>query len=437
MNKSDSKLQRHPVSDFKNKTAFFYAISVWLVGCSFFIMDYFIRVSPSLMTTQLMSTFNVGALFIGGLSAIFLYPYVLLQPFVGALIDRHGPYRLLVLACILSALGALIFSAAQHLSILYLGRFILGFSCSLSFIGTLKLVSNWFAPKYFALLAGLTQAFGMLGAFLGDSPLEYLYQTIGWRKTMLGSAAVFFIIACLILFLVRDYPRGSKTDFIDQGSLEKTPTSITSDVYKLLSKRPIWLNALYNGCLYAPIAAFAGLWGVPFLRVVEHSSMSVAASQVSVIFIGVAIGAPVCGVLSTRFKIRLQVMRVCAIVLFALTLLIIYGDNLFSWDHLSNVFIYSLFIVYGFFAGGVIPSYDYAADHSAEKHRGTALGLTNLASIGIGALLMPLIGWILDATWQGEVLKKHVFNTHNYHYALAVLPMVMLLAIVFSFSLTE
>ena len=53
----------------KNNAQVIYPWLVWLLGASFFFYKYFVQVSPSVMTTDLMRVFHVNGAGLGNLSA--------------------------------------------------------------------------------------------------------------------------------------------------------------------------------------------------------------------------------------------------------------------------------------------------------------------------------------------------------------------------------
>ncbi|MDF2530353.1 MAG: phtA, partial [Gammaproteobacteria bacterium] len=54
----------------------------------------------------------------------------------------------------------------------------------------------------FALLAGTTQALGMLGAVIGDAPMAMIFNHFGWRQAMYGISAVFILLSALMFWLI-------------------------------------------------------------------------------------------------------------------------------------------------------------------------------------------------------------------------------------------
>ena len=141
-----------------------------VLGFLFFGYGFLLRVSPSVMVEELMREFSVGAAVLGNLSAIYLYVYAGIQIPVGVLLDRFGPRRLMSAAALVAGAGAWLFASAGDLGTAYAGRFLIGLGCAFSWPGMLAIIYQWY-PQRFALLAGLGQSVGMLGAVFGQAPL--------------------------------------------------------------------------------------------------------------------------------------------------------------------------------------------------------------------------------------------------------------------------
>ncbi len=68
---------------------------MWSLGALFFGYGFFQRVAPSIMVSDLMRDFAVGAAILGNLSAFYYYAYAGMQLPVGVLVDNWGPRRAL------------------------------------------------------------------------------------------------------------------------------------------------------------------------------------------------------------------------------------------------------------------------------------------------------------------------------------------------------
>jgi MFS family permease len=94
------------------------------------------------MVSDLMEAFSVGAAVLGQLSALYFYPYALLQIPIGVLLDRFGARVLLSGAMAMAALGTIAFGLARSLELAYAGRFLIGAGSAVGFIGSLALASR-------------------------------------------------------------------------------------------------------------------------------------------------------------------------------------------------------------------------------------------------------------------------------------------------------
>ena len=72
----------------------------------------------------------------------------------GILSDTQGPRRLLAAGALVAAAGTLMFSMAHSFTLASVGRFLIGASVAVAFVGMLKLANNWFPPHYYATASG-------------------------------------------------------------------------------------------------------------------------------------------------------------------------------------------------------------------------------------------------------------------------------------------
>ena len=81
---------------------------VWGLGAAFYFNGFYHRVTPAVMTDQLMPEFHIGAAGLGTFTAFYFYSYFLMQVPTGILADYWGPRKLLPAGALVArALGAL------------------------------------------------------------------------------------------------------------------------------------------------------------------------------------------------------------------------------------------------------------------------------------------------------------------------------------------
>ncbi len=187
----------------------FYAALIWSLAALSFGYAFFHRVAPSVMVTDLMTEFAIGGAMLGVLSALYFYPYVLLQIPLGALLETVGARILLTLALCTAGAGSLLFGFADSLYMAYFGRILIGIGCGVGFLGSLALAARWFPPSRFGFLAGLTMFIGMGSGILAQGPLALFVGNYGWRTSLLMLGAFGFVLAAVIFLLVRNQPFGT------------------------------------------------------------------------------------------------------------------------------------------------------------------------------------------------------------------------------------
>lgn len=393
---------------------------IWGLAAFFFFAHYVVRVTPGHISEHLLIHFvHSTKIGIGVLGASFYLPYVLMQMPVGYLVDRFGIRLLLTIAVLICSLSCLIFANAHLIETAIFSRVLLGFCSAAAFIGALKLITIWFEPQKFALLVGITQALGMVGAAFGARLVPYLNHTIGWQDTFYLYAIVFFILAILIFAIVRNAPAHGKpldnevitTDYHPVGSL-----------WSVFFNKYTWINACYAGLIYAPTDVMGELWGKEFLEHIHALNNFQASHVISYIFIGWAIGGPLAGWLADHFG-RRPIMIVSA------TLGLILLPCLFYIPHLSLTTINTIAFIYGLTNTGLIASYTVAGELHHKSHSGFSMAIANMFSVLLGAAFMPLIGWILVELAQVSHHATLVYSLENYKKATILLPICLLLAV--------
>ncbi|MEX2632064.1 MAG: MFS transporter [Tistlia sp.] len=387
---------------------------VWGLGATLFCYGFFQRVAPSVMVDSLMRDFQVGGALLGGLSAFYFYAYAGLQIPVGLLVDRYGPRRMLALGAGLCGLGSLVFGLSEQVELAYLGRLLIGAGAGFSFVGTLKLATLWFAPQRFAQLAGMTMMLGMLGGILGQAPLAALVEAFGWRGTMLVAGGAGGLLALAIWLVVRDSGLA--------GPAEGAPPpragagELWSGIVRVLGNRQLWVMTLIAAAMSAPMLTVAGLWGVPWLMHVHGYARSEAAGTNSLLLIGWAVGSPLAGILSDRLGRRRLPLLLGALLGLVCLVALLYLPGL------PGALLSALFFLAGVGMGCMAITYAMARESVPASDAGTAMALVNTATVGSGALFQPLVGWLLDLGWDGELeAGARVYGAGAYDVALGTL----------------
>ncbi len=414
--------EKEQVSPTK-KHSLLIATIVCLLGAMFYLYEFVLQVSPSVMTSELMRDLNLNAASLGAMAAFYYYAYTPMQLPAGLLYDRFGPRILITVAILICASGAFFFGLTNSVALASAGRFFMGIGSAFSFIGALLLVSRWFPAHYFALLAGIVQLMSSVGAICGQVPLATTVAKWGWRHNIMWLSVIGVFLAILVWLVVRDYPAAATPA---KNATSATPASKPTEwtrLRKVGRNRQTWLIALYSFAVWAPIAAFAALWGVPFLMAAYGFSTETAAKLCALIWLGIGIGSPLIGWWSERLGRRCLPLITASIIGVCSLLAILYIPNL------PMSILYILMFFFGLAATGQSLTFAVVKDNNDTDVTGTAIGLNNMAVVAGGAIFQPLVGIILHAHWNGVThAGAPVYSASDYHIALAVLPVCYIIA---------
>lgn len=395
---------------------------VWGLGCLFYFYECLLQVSPGVMSTELMRDFAVTSQTLGILSGIYFYSYAAMQLPGGVLMDYFGPHRLLTVATVVCALSTIAFGMTNSFFMACLARLMIGFGSAFAAVGCMKLAANWFPAHRFALLTGLMVTIGMMGAIGGEAPLAMLIDNFGWRRSMIIMGSIGLVLAALITLIARDTPKNHTPPSHNQPLEEEE--QLLPSFLALIRNKQLWLVALYGGLMYMATPVFCGLWGVPFLMNKMLIAKSTAANYVSLVFIGWAIASPLWGIFSNRIGLRKPPMYIgCIGALICSTL--------FIFAPITSPFIMQfLLFAFGIFSAGFLPAFSVAKELCNKKYVATGLSFMNMMNMAGIALAQPLIGFILDRMWAGEMTGTvRLYPLSAYHTALSILPIGMLIAL--------
>lgn len=377
--------------------------TVWGAAVLFYLFAYYVRVSPAVMTRELMRAFSIGAGSLGTLSATYFYAYVAMQIPTGILVDSWGARKLLLVGTLSAALGSVLFGWTGSFGVACIARGLVGGATAVAWVVTLKLITHWFPARRFALLSGLSLFVGNLGALVAQIPLRLLVQRFAWRPVTFASAVVLLGIAILGIWLVRNDPseigRKSYAPAILRSTRPRSTAAVLHGLGTLFRYRNTWLIFFAQGGLLGPVLAFAGLWGPAYLSARYGLSATQAAGVDSVMLVCFAVASPLMGYASDQIGRRKPLFLAGAIVA-ALGWTVMF--------FLPGLPLRAFVVVAGitsFAAASIILGFAFGKESVPEQYLGTISGLINMSNQLGPMLLQPAIGWMLDRLWTGQTLN--------------------------------
>lgn len=402
---------------------------ICLCAASFYLYEYLLRVTPSVMMEQLRAAYGLNASSLGNLSALYYYIYIPMQLVVGILVDRFAPRRMLTAALISCSVGSFLFACSTNVWVAGLGRFCVGFGSAFAFVGALKIASVWL-PRRFAVMSGVITAMGMVGGLMGDLLLTKLVLMEGWRLTCYVIACFGTVLALIIFITLGDAQRR-----VGKGHYREVLLPNLKDGYlgllKLSRNHEIWINCALGCLMFLPISGFAESWGIRYLMAVDHLSSARAALACGMIFLGFACGAPLMGWIADALRQRQLPMTVGAIGA-AITVSIV----LFV-PHLELPVIFFVLFLVGFFTSAQVLVFAISREIAGEKLTATAVALTNMVTM-LAGLSVWIIGSIINFSWSGLSYNGlRIYSAESYQLAMSIIPLGLVIAVFLTFYLRE
>lgn len=402
------------VSGIGSKTA---AIA-WLVAAVLYFYQYTLRSAPSVMIPQLSEAFGLSALGMASLVGLFYYGYSVFSLVAGASLDRLGSKKVLPIAAVVIAIGAMSFASSSG-GIASVGRFLQGVGGAFAAVGAIYIASKNFPPSQSATLIGATQMFGMAGGSAGQFAVGPLISGgLPLNRFWIGMGFAGLAMGALLIVLL---PRAQKTKQSSHG------LKSTIEPFAVVFRNPqSILCGLIAGLLFIPTTIFDMIWGVRYLQEAHGLNYASAVMRSATVPFGWIIGCPLLGFISDRLKRRRPAIIGGAVVLLACLACILFGP--------TGAFPrYALGLLAGIASGAAMLPYTVIKEANPLQYGGTATGVINFLNFTFSALLGPVFGWLLMRV-SGGIAQRELG-----HYQMAFAPLLLgvAIAIALTFLLKE
>lgn len=298
---------------------------VWGVGALAYVMTVAARTSLSATGVDAALRFGASASVLSLFTVLQLAVYAAMQIPAGAVLDRLGARRAIVIGSVLVAAGQLAIAFAGSVPTAIGARVLIGSGDAFVFISVVRLVPMWFPPRRVPLFTQVTGMTGQLGQLLSLGPLVGLVHARGWTSAFIASGSASLLVAALVLLLVRDASTRGVVVFEDDSTgpapalpgepaVGAAPTRPDTSADAPQVGRPegrllsTWRNPGTREGFWvhfvSPMSAnaFVMLWGFAYMTRAELLPDATALAVLSTYVLGCMIASPVLGLAASRFS---------------------------------------------------------------------------------------------------------------------------------------
>lgn len=370
-----------------------------LLAAGYFLV-YFHRVSPAVVAVDMMRDLNAGGVLIGLLGSAFFYPYALMQISAGLLTDSWGPRRTIAAFFGLAGFASIFFGLAPSTGWAIFARVLVGTGIAMLFVPTIKVLSHWFRTSEFAMITGFLISVGGLGALSAAEPLARLSGLIGWRGSFMAIGLVTILLTIAIIIFVRNrpedlgYPPAEAHPGAGEPAGPEAAIGLVRGIKLVLGRPAFWVLAVLFFSISGGYLGFGGLWGGPYLQQVYGMSKEEAGRVLNLLAVAIMAGSPMWCYLSDRMvRSRKKILVAASVLELLLTAVLA-----FIPDGMSRWMLYPFCFLFGL-GSPAVASIAFAATKELfpSAISGTAVGLANFFAFLGASVVMPLVGWRLEA----------------------------------------
>jgi MFS family permease len=283
----------------------------WIVlGCLFLVymasngmvLNTFAQFTPELMNHWKLD-FKQASSFQSTIYLVLALPL----PFVGVMLQRYSPQKMMIYGGIAMALTLLLFANASSLGLMRL--FTVLFPLCLSAVGLLTcmyLINNWFS-KYRGIATGILLMGSSVGPAIFAPILGGWIKSMGWQKAAAWEALVCSLLIVLPALLVKNHPTlaGAWADGIE-GNTGGQPTTDAKAARQHFTKAAtsfnFYLVAIVTAVLWFCIGGLFVHHGL-YLKGLNLDAVQIGKVS-SIFFISSLVGKLFFGFISDRFDVK-------------------------------------------------------------------------------------------------------------------------------------
>lgn len=349
---------------------------VWFVVTLFVVYAFCLNTAAAVFSDSIKSTLHASDYGVSLAAGAFIFGFACMQIPAGYLLDKFNPRFVVSSGILLLTLGTISISMAGNLFIFALSNLMQGIGGSFAFVAAAVLISQWFAPRSFPILFGLTQTLSCVLAGILHYYFKMEMLSHPWNDLYHGLAVFGLILFVASLFIVRspeDYQR-------------PVPISLRESLCLVLKNKQMVLCSLAAAMSFGVLLAYASLW---FMQVQTYYKVDILQAVIisGLIFAGIGIGTPLSGWLSNAVQSRKMVVHLTLVTGTMALLLGIYLPH-FATTSLVIAKIVSFFI--GFLLSGAMLFYTMVSENASDNTRGVAISVLNTSVFLFNTILLFL-----------------------------------------------
>lgn len=355
----------------------------FVIATLFYAFVLLTRNLPVIVPDILCQKFHMSEAVFGQYRGLYYLTYCMAHLPMAYALDRFGPRFVMTLSLLLCVVGLSPMLWSESAAVLITGRMLLGIGASTAILSVFKINRVFFEPKQFATLLGIAGTSGYIASIAGFGPLQRLFNTVGYKTTLVGIMIAGMMLAAFSSLFIRSVQSEKPTGFVDS-------------LRQLIMNRYFWIVSLVGGLMIWGTEGFADGWSVPLLTSLFKWELTKAVDVTSIVLVGFALGSIALPWFAKKFDNSKQLFGVAGVVS-SVCLAGLFVPGLSSWV------VFALYLTLGCAAAYQVICIDLGG-------RVVSPALSTLASAAINMLIMSF-GYLFHTLSAVLMNGKGVMDT--------------------------
>ena len=353
-------------------------ISLAMFG-NYYIYDSIAPIADILKSDLGFSDENIGQMY-----SVYSFAAIFVLLFGGIFIDRYGTKISIVIFGIISTIAAIVTWTSPDLTVMLIGRVILGIGSEPLIVAITTALAKWFKGKELSFAFGINLTIARLGSVAADNSPSWggAFYT-NWQDPLF--LAVIISLCCIIGGVIYWMLESNAEKKYTLGAAGETDKFVLKDLFGF--NKSFWLIVLLCVTFYSAIFPFRS-FAIKFFIEGHGMTRESAGFLNSILPMSAMIATPLFGLMADKLGKRALLMAVGSIILIPVYLMMVYTDIS------PYVPIVMMGISFSLIPAVMWPSVAYIVD---EKKLGTAYSVMTLIQQGGLFLFNWMIGSANDA----------------------------------------
>ncbi|WP_395462778.1 nitrate/nitrite transporter [Wolbachia endosymbiont of Cantharis cryptica] len=318
-------------------------------------------------------------------NSAYTWTFAILQFFSGAMFNVFSSKKIYSFSLLTIILGFLVLVSSNDFAHLILSQVLIATGASFGFIGAAHISSMCFPVAQFGLMFSLVQTISSLSALIIQILFSSLLAEGAYWKNLIVCITLFGVLIFVLVFF---YPNTLSKSSSEKRTIQSSIKTVMCSILTVLKLRDIWITSIVGAITFGTFLALNTLWAP---RLLSNSELDAMESGVAtaILWLGLAVGAPVADRISNLFKNRRHVIS-------AFALLQGFSIVILSYSHLTVHTVYFCMLMFGFAAGGHMLNFTVGSEIVKRKYISTSSSIINGFMFIVSGIIVSMLALFTD-----------------------------------------